>query len=146
MSTNGIAVEARSDSPNTSDVAAATSQAPQQETRTVVTRIEAPDWVTFARCVVAFGVLRKKANKVDGFIDGALLLRWPRTLIIVSFWDDMRAVTSFNTLVLGHSRIATWTHQRGAIVWSAAMRVERTGYMSRSRTWGRDGIRQLHHS
>jgi heme-degrading monooxygenase HmoA len=146
MTAHQTGVEARPSSPDTFHHEAAAGRLSQHEMRAVVTRIETPDWMTFARCVIAFLVLRSHAKVIQGFIDVALLIRWPRTLIIVSFWENRQAVTSFNTLVLGHSRIATWTHQRGAEVWSAAMRVERTGYMSRSKTWCRDGIRQFRNS
>jgi hypothetical protein len=112
--------------------------------RAVVTRVQCPNFATFARCLVAFPLLRRQARKIDGFVDATIVARRPRTLVLMSFWESPEAITSFNSLVLGHARFATWTYAKGAKVWSVRLRVDRTAYMSRSSVWGSHGVRQLH--
>jgi hypothetical protein len=114
--------------------------------RVNLTRIECPSLLVFARTLVAYWVLRRQVFRVPGIVEAGILLRRPRTLVLISVWDSDDAIVEFNTSVIDHVRGVNWLYATGSRVWSCRLRVDQPSHMSRSMLWRRDGIGELHPS
>lgn len=99
----------------------------------LVTRLEAPNLLTFARAIISALLIRRQARAVAGLRETAVFLRRPHVVFIVSLWDSHDAITEFNTLVPAHVGSVTRFWQQGGRSWSCLF--ELVGPTPNSRYW-----------
>ncbi len=85
----------------------------------LVTRIESRKLSTVAWVVIAALRMRRQARVVSGLHEVALFVRRPRTVYIVSLWEDEAAMADFATAVPSHALAVGHLWQGGGRSWSA---------------------------
>jgi hypothetical protein len=102
----------------------------------LVTRIKANRFSTFLKVIVAFLRMRRRAMSVPGLLETTLLVRPQRTILLISLWEDEKAMADFGTACPDHALGVRMLYHDKAEVWSGLF--EFVGASTGSKPWTKE--------
>jgi hypothetical protein len=97
----------------------------------LVTRIKVTRLSTLCKIIVAFWRMRHRAMKVPGLLETSLLIRPQRTILLISLWENKRAMDLFGTACPDHALGVRMVLHAEAEIWSGLFELLGTSPLSK---------------